>query len=106
MSCKETTACHGKWSSSDGHLRRQLEDKLGVHEIGNHNEVAVAESTKAFLCPTGASDKAPEKRMARSLSWTPQKSAQFIQILLHSANNIMMKPPRLYPAAKQLDDRV
>ena len=25
----------GEWSSSDGRLRRQLEDKLGVHEKGN-----------------------------------------------------------------------
>ena len=71
----------GEWSSSDGRLRRQLEDKIGVHR-GNHSEVAIAESTKALLYPTNASDKAPDQRKAQSLPWTPPESAQFLQILL------------------------
>ena len=35
-----------------------------------------------------------------------QSLHSFIQIPLHSANNIMTTPTRLYPAAKQLDDQV
>ena len=55
-------------------------------------KMAVAEGTKALPYPSDALDKAPDKRKARSLPWTPPESAQFLQILLFEPATETQRP--------------
>ena len=82
------------------------EDKLGVHEMGNHNEVAVAESTKAFPLPNRRVRQCARPTKGTKSLVDPARVCTVHSDSLHSAKNIMTTPPRLYPAAKQLDDQV